>query len=254
MKCSIRDGLLGCPVLEGFALAAELGFDGVEVCIGGDYAASLLWSSGGADQMRAAADAAGIATASRPPGAFAPLHPRGEAPAKREEGQRMLAQTIALCGPLGTQDILVPMFPRDFGTWDDGQWSTFAAGLERLADTAEAAGVTLAHETTMDAETLISLLDRIGSPAAGVYYDVANTTPFGFDAPTELRALGSRVVMIHVKDTDQQHLGEGRVSFPDVKAAIADIGYDGWLVLETPCGDDPAAAAERHLAFTHTLY
>ena len=27
-------------------------------------------------------------------------------------------------------------------------------------------------------------------------------------------------------------------------------GHDGWVVLETPAGDDPIASAERNLAFT----
>ena len=254
MKCSIRDGLLGCPVLEGLGLGAGLGFEGVEVCIGGDYATSRLWAEGGAEEMRAAAEAAGIAVSSLSPGVFASLHPLVDDPAKRDEGERMLGQTIELCGKLDTSDILVPMFPRDYGDWDEAQWDTFASGLKRLADKAEAAGVTLALETTMDADTLVRLLDRIGSPAAGVYYDVANTTNFGFDAPAELRKLGPRVVMIHVKDTDGQDLGEGSVPFPEVKAAIADIGYDGWLVLETPRGDDPAASAKKNLAFTRTLF
>lgn len=254
MKCSIRDGLLGCPVLEGLGLAAGLGFEGVEVCIGGDYATSRLWAEGGAEEMRAAAEAAGIAVSSLSPGVFASLHPLVDDPAKRDEGERMLGQTIDLCGKLNTSDILVPMFPRDYAEWDEAQWDTFASGLKRLADKAELAGVTLALETTMDADTLVRLLDRIGSPAAGVYYDVANTMNFGFDAPAELRKLGARVVMIHVKDTDGQDLGEGRVPFPEVKAAIADIGYDGWLVLETPRGDDPVASAKKNLAFTRTLF
>ena len=253
MRIGIRDGLLGRPLLESFAAAAQAGFDGVEVCIGGDYAESLLWSEGGPAQVKAAADAAGVAVSSLSPGIFARLHPLADKPDQRAEGERMLGQTIDLCGPLATTDILVPMFPRDFRDWDDGQWDTFASGLRRLADRAESAGVCLALETTMDADTLVALLDRIGSPACGVYYDTANTTSFGYDAPAELRQLGDRVAMIHVKDTDQQHLGDGRVPFDDVRAAIAQIGYDGWLVLETPRGDDPVESATRNLAFTRTL-
>jgi sugar phosphate isomerase/epimerase len=234
-------------------VAAEVGFDGVEICIGGDYAESLLWQDGGPAQVKAAADDAGVAVCSLSPGVFAQLHPLVEDEAKRDQGQRMMAETIALCAPLETENILVPMFPRDFREWDEAAWDTFAAGLRRLADQAQTAGVTLALETTMDADTLVALLDRIGSPDCGVYYDTANTTNFGYDAPAELRQLGDRVAMIHVKDTDGQHLGGGRVPFDAVKAAIAEIGYDGWLVLETPRGDDPVESATRNLAFTHTL-
>jgi sugar phosphate isomerase/epimerase len=30
---------------------------------------------------------------------------------------------------------------------------------------------------------------------------------------------------------------------------MRDIGYDGWLVLETPAGDDPLDSAKRNLEF-----
>ena len=254
MEVSIRDGCLGLAAMESFAVAAELGFEGVEVCIGNDYASSLLWSDGGPGKVLAAADAAGIAISSLSPGCFAAMHPLAEDAAKRAEGQKMLGETIALCPKLNTADILVPMFPKDFATWGDEQWDTMAAAFKSLGAKADDAGVTLGLETTLDGDTLAMLLDRIGSPAVGAYYDVANTLSFGFDPPAELRALGDRVVMIHVKDTDQQHLGEGRVPFADVKAALADIAYDGWLVLETPRGDDAIESARKNLAFTRTLY
>ena len=253
MQIGIRDGLLARPLLECFEIAVELGFDGIEACIGQDYAESLLWSADGPDKVLGAAAAADVAVASLSPGVYAGLHPLVDDAGKRAEGETVLGQVIDLCPQVDCEHILVPMFPRDFGDWTDAQWDTFAGGLRRLADQAEAHDVTLGLETTLDADTLVRLLDRIDSPAAGVYYDVANTTHFGFDAPAELRKLGGAVVMIHVKDTDGQHLGEGRVPFDDVAAAIADIGYDGWLILETPKGDDPIESAARNLAFTRTL-
>ena len=59
--------------------------------------------------------------------------------------------------------------------------------------------------------------------------------------------------MIHAKDTDRQMLGDGRVDFDSVDAAIREIGYDGWIVLETPTGDDPMAANAQNLAFIRKL-
>ncbi len=59
--------------------------------------------------------------------------------------------------------------------------------------------------------------------------------------------------MIHIKDTDGKPLGEGRVDFKGVSTAIQDIGYDGYMVLETPGGSDPKASAAQNLAFTKKL-
>ena len=60
--------------------------------------------------------------------------------------------------------------------------------------------------------------------------------------------------MIHAKDTDRQALGDGRVDFDDVDAAIREIGYDGYIVLETPVSDDdPAGDNARNLDFVRKL-
>ena len=61
------------------------------------------------------------------------------------------------------------------------------------------------------------------------------------------------VGMIHAKDTDRQNLGDGKVDFDGVDAAIRDIGYDGYIVLETPTGDDPNTANAQNLAFIKNL-
>jgi sugar phosphate isomerase/epimerase len=45
-------------------------------------------------------------------------------------------------------------------------------------------------------------------------------------------------------------MGEGWVNMAAVSGALKAVGYDGWLVLETPATDDPHAAAARNLKFT----
>jgi sugar phosphate isomerase/epimerase len=68
-----------------------------------------------------------------------------------------------------------------------------------------------------------------------------------------MRQLGDLVGMIHAKDTDRKRLGEGKVDFKGVDAAIREIGYDGYIVLETPVGDDPRADNAFNLAFIKKL-
>ena len=60
-------------------------------------------------------------------------------------------------------------------------------------------------------------------------------------------------MIIHVKDTGG-HLGEGKVDFSAVSAAIREIKYDGYLVLETPSGDDASASAARNLSFSKKIF
>ncbi len=250
MKIGIRDGCLRKPPLEALALAGELGFDGVELCIGATTTDHILWQVGGFDQVTNAAELAGVVVSSLSPGDFANCHPLVEDPALREHGHQLILQCIERCGLVGASSILVPMFPKDMADWPDTTWQALADGFKPLAAVAAKANIVLALESTFSAEQLNRLLDLVDNPALAVYYDTANTTNRGYHCPTELRELGDRVGMVHVKDTEQRHLGDGRVPWADCRTALRDIRYDGWLVLETPAGDDAARSGARNYGFT----
>jgi sugar phosphate isomerase/epimerase len=87
-----------------------------------------------------------------------------------------------------------------------------------------------------------------------VYYDVGNATNlYGFDAPREIRWLGrDRICQVHVMD--KGYLGEGKVDVAEVIRALREIGFRGWVNLETtaPSGD-VEADARRNLAYLRKL-
>ena len=253
MKYGIRDGMLREPLETMFTVAKEIGFDGIEYCIGGDYKDSLLWQADGPEKLKALADKDGVELSSLSPGVFASLHPAIPDAEKRVGGQEMLTHVIEVCPLLDTHDILVPMFPRDFAEWSEETWNMLVDGFKPLAEVAEKHNVILDLETTFSADQLLMIIDRIGSDYVKVYYDTANQMNRGYDVPAELRQLGDKVGMIHAKDTDRQMLGEGGVDFEGVDAAIREIGYDGYIVLETPTGDDARAANAQNLAFIKKL-
>lgn len=108
--------------------------------------------------------------------------------------------------------------------------------LRQLAPRAEEAGVTLGLENTLTAEQNLEILSEVGSPAVSVYYDTGNSAAYGYDVPGEIRRLGNeRICEMHLKDRESSVLGapNGEVDFEAVAKACADIGYDGWYVLET---------------------
>lgn len=108
--------------------------------------------------------------------------------------------------------------------------------LRQLAPRAEEAGVTLGLENTLTAEQNVDIISEVGSPAVSVYYDTGNSAAYGYDVPGEIRMLGNdRICEMHLKDRQSSVLGapEGKVDFQATAEACADIGYDGWYVLET---------------------
>ena len=254
MKYGIRDTMLRAPVETMFSVAKEIGFDGLEFCIGEAYRENVLWQDGGALKLQGLADAAGVEICSLSPGVFAQFHPALPEPEKRAEGIEILQYVIESCAAVDTRHILVPMFPRDMDEWPEGRWRQLVDGFKALGETAEKSGVILNLETTFSADQLDMILQRVGSPAVKVYHDTGNTMMRGQDPAAEILQLGrDGVGMIHAKDTDRQALGEGRVDFAAVDAAMRQIKYDGYIVLETPVGDDPKADNARNLAFIRQL-
>ena len=76
-------------------------------------------------------------------------------------------------------------------------------------------------------------MDRARSQNVLVYYDVGNATGGGFDVVKEIRWLGKdRICQVHLKD-GSNYLGEGKIQFVPIMAALRDIGYSGYAVLET---------------------
>ncbi|MCX5639180.1 MAG: sugar phosphate isomerase/epimerase [Planctomycetota bacterium] len=103
--------------------------------------------------------------------------------------------------------------------------------LKKVAPKAEKAGIYLGLESLLSAEQHLDILKRVGSPAVKVYYDVANSHGQGYDIYKEIRLLGKQICEFHAKDYDDLY-GKGSIDFKEVRRAIDDIGYCGWLVME----------------------
>jgi hexulose-6-phosphate isomerase len=76
----------------------------------------------------------------------------------------------------------------------------------------------------------------------GAYFDVGNVVEYGY--PEEwIRELGKRILKIHIKeyakrDRFSYRLGEGKeIDWSSVRAALIDVGYDGWITAEVPYGN-----------------
>jgi len=61
----------------------------------------------------------------------------------------------------------------------------------------------------------------------------------------EIRWLGAdRICEVHLKD-NPHFLGQGKIDFPAVVDALADIGFRQWAELETDC---PTGSVEKDMA------
>jgi sugar phosphate isomerase/epimerase len=173
-------------------------------------------------------------------------------------GPAWLEQTIDGAKDLGAKVILVAFFGK--GSLLQGNELKTAdvdvvvKRLKAAAPRAKDAGVILAMENMLSAQQNAEILDRIGSDAVGVYYDVGNLTGRGYDVPAEIRYLKGRIAQFHFKD-GPNYLGQGKIKFPPIAAAIRDIGYQGWIVMETSNpSKDRVADARRNADFIRKLF
>ena len=162
---------------------------------------------------------------------------------------------IAWAAELGADVILVPFFKRG-EIVDDAGFDRCAAAFASLCPLAAERGITLCYEGLLPAGRIRLLAERVASPAFGCYVDLANPLSRGLDSATEIRALGDLVRRVHIKDTrvgtGDVRPGLGRVDFAECARALAEIGYGGWLTLETPPGPPPLVA--RDLSFTRSVF
>jgi sugar phosphate isomerase/epimerase len=241
--------LTGKP--EAIALAAKLGFDGVQVSCG----RNLVAGKQPLDNPELIAEMKSLSKQHNIPidgTCVDRLHTDG---LKSEKAAvQWVRDSIRITQALGTQVILLPFF---------GKWSLETAAekdytgdaLRDLGPEAEKAGVILGLENTISAEDNVRIMDRARSKAVLVYYDVGNSTARGFDVVKEIRWLGkARICQMHLKD-NPNYLGEGKIDFPAVMQAIRDIGFTGYANLETD-SKSPASLEDdqrRNLLFLRKL-
>jgi len=177
----------------------------------------------------------------------------------RDAGIGLLIDAVDLAQDLGASTILVPGC--DQIESPETKWELFRDGVLQAVARAERAGLTLALEAVgrpflFDTQQLLQMIDDCGgSPALGIYLDVGNSTSGGMDPGAEIAAAGVRATMVHIKDwnpadrTDRR-LGAGAVDITASLAALREIGYGSYLVVELPPDpSDPEAVARHSVQF-----
>lgn len=166
---------------------------------------------------------------------------------------RWVSDSIRLTKALNTKVLLLPFF----GKWamkTSTEMNYVGDALRELAPQAEKAGVILGIEDTISARDNVRIIDRSRSKNVMVYYDVGNSTQNGFNVVEEIRWLGkNRICQFHFKD-NPHYLGEGKIQFTPILRAIREIGYSGFANLETDVRPNAVEAdMRRNLLYIRQL-
>ncbi len=148
----------------------------------------------------------------------------------------------------------------------ESRWKDFGRHLTEMGRYLERRGLRLAYHhhmgTVIETEAEIDRLMAETGPEVGLLLDTGHLTYAGGDPVAVARRHGPRIVHVHCKDVrapvlkaarqrDASFLdsvldgvftvpGDGCVEYRAVLRAVAEAGYDGWLVVEAE--QDPAKA------------
>ncbi len=226
--------------LEAVALAAKLGFEGVEVSLGRRVTENRLPLDDAGLQRQYLEEfrRQGIAIAGTCLDVLHVNYLKNDPLALR-----WVADGIRVSQALGAKVMLLPFFGK--GALQTPEEMDYAGDvLRELAPEAEKAGVLLGLENTLSARDNARILERSRSAAVRVYYDVGNSTFQGYDPLEEIRWLGAeRICQFHFKD--KGYLGEGAIDYPAILKRIGEIGFEGYANLETSA---PSGSVEQDMA------
>jgi inosose dehydratase len=143
-------------------------------------------------------------------------------------------------------------------------YKQLAATLRQLGERTAAIGVPLVYHHHMNStgeapEAIEAILQDIPGTAVGLLFDIAHYQQGGGDPVAFIRKYGRAIKVVHLKDVRQTEtppgyqwveLGRGRVDVKGCVAALKDVGFEGWAIVEldrvVDAGGSPKSSAEAN--------
>ena len=262
MKIGVTQIVLGRMSLDDtLELCHEAGYDALELVFGPGKDLDAGMSGAELGQVATRCEGAGVEITS----VIANLPERGNLLSRdageREQCCRCVSRSLEIAATLGAgATLLHPGQLPAGGTYREA-WDDLTEALGRLAIEAEERGVAIGLENVwnkflLSPDEAVRLVEAVGSEWVGIYLDTANMMAYGYPEHW-IRALGSHIVRVHLKDFDRAghkfvNLGEGDTDWPDVMAELRAAGYSSSLIHEV--GGDRSALVDlgermRRIAF-----
>jgi len=223
---------------EKFALAKKCGFEGVEH--------SPMQDLSAAKELGSLARQAGVPIHSISYGGWGtPLSdPKPEVVAKGLAGMETALRSARAQG--AEVVLLVPAVVNETVSYGEA-YERSQKNIRKLLPLAREQRVIIAVENVWNKFLLSPLefaryVDEFESPWLKAYVDVGNMILFGY-AQDWVRTIGRRIARIHLKDFRRKgyewtNLLEGDVNWPQVRRALDEVGYQGYMTTELRNGDE----------------
>jgi len=248
-----RTGSLSGTAEQAAATLAELGYDCLELCLEAADVRPETMTEERAKGLARSFQEIGIDVASLS------YHADREPPDQRAANQAAAIRVAAWMGA----EILILNGEKSVD--QERQWAEHVDRLKRLCALAEQAGVTLAVEPEPllvigSSQDALDLVEAVGSDRLKVNLDVGHAAITDPDLAETVQSLGDHLVHLHLEDIAgrvHRHLpfGQGDIDFAALKAALAEVGYQGPYVVDLFGQDvEPRQVAADALAALRRLF
>jgi D-psicose/D-tagatose/L-ribulose 3-epimerase len=175
-----------------------------------------------------------------PPG----INPLSADATERTWAQAHLVRCIETAAEIGARQIGGPLYapigylPGRRRTRDE--WDRAVDVFKGIGNALDASGIELNIEPVNRSEThflntaaeAAAFCEAIGHPRIGILLDTFHANIEEKTLAGAVRTAGSRLRHVHMSENDRGLLGSGHVDFPEFVAALHDVRYEGYLMIE----------------------
>jgi sugar phosphate isomerase/epimerase len=221
---------------------AAIGYDGIEIGAAAPHAWPPHLSPARRSEVRELLDEHGIALSSMLP---APSGGPGNNPVSPYVEERRATiehykELAALCAEWGGETLIYLPGWAVHGTSIRQAWKWSREALTEIADAAAEHGVTLVieptpHDTNLceSADDAIELMQDVDRENVKLMFDTFHVLYRREVISDYVQKMGRDLRHIHISDNDRLPPGRGYADFESMVDALLDVGFDGYLTMET---------------------
>ncbi|WP_442507292.1 sugar phosphate isomerase/epimerase family protein [Novipirellula sp. SH528] len=164
--------------------------------------------------------------------------------AVRAKGIELTKKTLDCCAVAGVETLVGPyhsaigVFSGAGPTKDEWKWGV--ESMRAVAEHAGNVGVKLGVEALNRFECYLlnchadsaRFVREVDHPACGMMYDTFHSNIEEKGIKDAVKVGGDKLYHVHISENDRGTPGEGHVRWDENFDAIAEMGYDGWMVIE----------------------
>ena len=230
-----------------FARIREWGFDGVELFLSPEEPADIPLVRRTLDGMKLERTTCSVLPRES--------HLVSADPDVRARGVDYLSRCVERTAELGARVMCGPLYA-GLGLMTgrrrtEEEWGWAVEGLSSVASRAEKLGLTLCIEPLNRFETYFlntlqdasQLVRDIGASNVRIHFDTFHSNIEERRPAAALQVIAEDLGHVHISENDRGIPGSGHVDWRGVLSVLREIGYDGWLTIESFAEPDPELAS-----------